>query len=88
MGSGCMMKPGEDRNRSGKAPTAHIPCPELTVHPLDYIVGSGLCPITGGTVAAGQGFRDAIRSVDLHEDFGTLPVHCAESAFYSAHLFF
>ena len=34
------------------------PAPDLTVHPLDYIVGSDLLPMLGGKVTVGQRFLD------------------------------
>ena len=62
LGSGYMTKPCADQHQRRvpvrKCSDHPCPAPDLTVHPLDYIVGSDLRPMLGGKVTVGQRFLD------------------------------
>ena len=62
LGARHMAEPGADQHQR-RVPVRKCsdhPCPasDLTVHPLDYIVGSDLHSMLGGKVTVGQRFLD------------------------------
>ena len=64
LGASHMAEPGTDQHKCRVAvrETAHHPCPtaDLTVQPLDHVVGADAGPMLAGKIAVGQRFLDAI----------------------------
>ena len=78
LGARHMAKPGADQHQGGVAvrecPHHPRPSADLTVQPLDHVVGADARPVLTGEIAVGQRFLDAI--LDLLG--GLLQLHGAQ----------
>ena len=73
-----MVQPGADQHQGrvaiGERPHHAGPAADLTIQPLDHVVGTDACPVLTGKIAVGQSFLDAV----LNLLGSLLQLHCSQ----------